>query len=89
METVKVLAKTSFVSQIVGSVTYKQELTISKELAEHFHGLGLVDLPKKSQTRASATTDGQAQPSVSSPVVTASPTLTLKSSSKNKGGKQS
>lgn len=83
------LAKTSFVSQVVGSVTKKQELTISKQLAEHLADLGLVDYPKKLQVQASTTDVGQVEQSASLPVETASPTTTLKTSGRAKRGKQS
>lgn len=82
MELVKVVAKTSFVSQAVGSVNRKQELYISKALAEHFAELDLVDYPKKQD---SVTTAGVVTPSASSPVVTASQTTTLPSSNRGRG----
>ena len=77
MELVKVIAKTSFVSQSVGSVNKKQELHISKALAEHLASLDLVDYPKKSLTPDSATDAGVGVQSASLPAETASPTLTL------------
>ena len=84
MELVKVLAKTSFVSQAVGSVTKKQEIIISKQLAEHLASLDLVDYPKKQD---SVTIAGEVTQSASLPAETASVTTTLKTSRRGKTGK--
>lgn len=86
MELVKVVARASFVSQAVGSVNKKQELHISKELAEHLASLDLVDYPKKQD---SVTIAGEVTQSASLPAETASPTTTLKTSSRGRRGKPS
>lgn len=86
MELVKVVAKTSFVSQVVGSVTRKQELNISKALADHLAQLGLVDYPQKQDFVINA---GEVTQSASLPAETASPTTILKTSGRGRRGKQS
>lgn len=89
MELVKVVAKSSFVSPVVGSVNRKQELHISKEYAEFLAGLNLVDYPQK---QVSVTGAGEVTRPALSPVETASPTTTLESPKKGRGrpaGKQS
>lgn len=85
MELVEVIAKTSFVSQVVGSVNKKQKLNISKPLAEHLASLDLVDYPKKQDFVTDA---GKVTQSASLPVETASPTTTLKTSGRAKRGKR-
>lgn len=92
MERVKVVAKTSFVSQLVGSVNRKQVLTVTKDLAEHFIGLGLVSYEKKPKTlqpQGSTTEDGTEEQSASLPVETALPTTTSQTSRRGRRGRQS
>lgn len=89
MELVKVVAKGSFVSPVVGSVNRKQELYISKEYAEFLAGLNLVDYPKKQDFVTGA---GEVTQSASLPAETASQTTTLELPKKGRGrpaGKQS
>lgn len=78
MDQVAVIANTSFVSQSIGSVTRKQRLTLSKQLAHEFVTMNLVryeDTPIKKPTEAVVA--GQVEPSVSLPVVTALTTTSL------------
>ena len=102
MERVKVVAKTGFVSQLVGSVNRKQVLTVTKDLAEHFIKLGLVSYEKKSETtevettevetsqpQDSTTVDGAEEQSASLPVETALPTTTSQTSRRGRRGRQS
>lgn len=78
MEQVTVIATASFVSQSVGSVTRKQRLTLSKQLAHEFVTMNLVeyeDVTIKKPTEAVVV--GQVEPSVSSPAGTALTTNSL------------
>jgi hypothetical protein len=86
MEQVFVVAKTSFVNQVVGSVNRKQKLLINANLAKEFVGMGLVDYAdnevkvesvKKFNQSPKVQEDGQATQSVSLPVETASQTHKL------------
>lgn len=86
MELIEVVAKVSFVSQVVGSVNKKQKLNISKPYAEYLASLDLVDYPKKQDFVINA---GKVTQSASLPVETALPTTTLKTSGRAKRGKQS
>lgn len=85
MDQVTVIANTSFVSQSVGSVTRKQRLTLSKQLAHEFVTMKLVrydDAPIKKPNEAVVA--GQVEPSASLPVATA---LTTTSLPKQRGGR--
>jgi hypothetical protein len=82
MELVSCIAKTSFVNQVVGSVTRKQKLMIPASLAREFVSMGLVDYeggeqkkpqPIQSKPSPQQATDGQEVQSVSLPVATALP----------------
>jgi hypothetical protein len=87
MEKVNVIAKSSFVSQAVGSVNRKQKLTISKQLAHELHTMGLVSYeaePSKKPELTPPQGSGQDEQSASLPVETASQTTTLE---KRKGGR--
>lgn len=86
MELIKVIAKTSFVSQVVGSVNRKQELNVSKALAEHLSALNLVDYPQKQDSVIDA---GEVTQSASLPAETVSRTTTSKTSGRGRRGKQS
>ena len=84
MELVKVVAKGSFVSHIVGSVVVKQELNVTPAYAEFLANLDLVDYPKKQD---SVTIAGEVTQSASLPAETVSPMTTSKPSKRGKTGK--
>jgi hypothetical protein len=86
MEQVFVIAKSSFVSQSVGSVSRKQRLLLSKSLANEFVAMGLVEYEVKEPVKK-PTDVGTEKQSVSSQAETASATLTLPKSKRGKSGK--
>jgi hypothetical protein len=84
MEQVFVIAKTSFVNGVVGSVNKKQRFAISRALAEEFYSMGLVEIEggavkkqEKSNQFLEAETDGQVAQSASSLVETVLPADSL------------
>lgn len=84
MELIEVIAKASFVNDVVGSVTRKQKLYLTPAYAEFLAGLDLVDYPKKQD---SVTIAGEVTQSASLPAETALPTTTSKPSKRGKVGK--
>lgn len=89
MEQVSVIAKTSFVNGLVGSVVKNQKLVMPINLANEFVSLDLVEydkaekveMPKKPSQSPTVEGDGKVGQSASLPVETASPTN--KSSTRN------
>ena len=84
MESVKLVAKTSFVNRWAGSVNKKQEFYVAHNVAEELVAIGVADYvtakkpaeeidPKKSNSSPTLAEGGEEKQSASLPAVTASP----------------